>query len=121
MIGVRKPKDPAEVARELGAELQRMAAAADLAGLSRLAYLIDEAAEQAAARAGTRGTVAPEDAGGAPTMTTARDTAGKAAFIARMLASLEEIAASDRNLPMLAYLIAVAREEAEARMKSPKG
>lgn len=51
MGGVRKPRDPAEFAREMAVELKRMAAASDLACLSRLAYLIDEAAEEASARA----------------------------------------------------------------------
>jgi hypothetical protein len=40
-----------------------------------------------------------------------------AAHAARMLAGLHEIAAQRRELAMLAYLIAVAREEAEARAR----
>ena len=41
-----------------------------------------------------------------------------AAFIARSLAGLEEIAGA-ANLAMLAYLLEIARQEAEARAKGP--
>lgn len=42
-----------------------------------------------------------------------------AAYIARMLAGLHEIAEPQRGLAMLAYLIDIARQEAEARAKGP--
>ena len=40
-----------------------------------------------------------------------------AAYVARMLAGLHEVAAQKRELAMLGYLIDVARQEAEARAK----
>jgi len=52
-------------------------------------------------------------------MPTGDDTAERAAYIARMLAGLEEIAEATDGLAMLRYLVAVAREEAEARAAAP--
>ena len=43
-----------------------------------------------------------------------------ARYIARMLGSLEELA-SDAKLQMLAYLVGIAKEEAEARAAEPRG
>jgi hypothetical protein len=40
-----------------------------------------------------------------------------AAYIARMLAGLREIAGPHRELAMLAYILSLARQEAEARAK----
>lgn len=40
-----------------------------------------------------------------------------AAYVARMLAGLHEIASDHRELATLAYLIDIARQEAEARAK----
>lgn len=42
-----------------------------------------------------------------------------AAYAARVLAGLHEITAEQRGLAMLAYLIDIARQEAEARAKGP--
>lgn len=44
-----------------------------------------------------------------------------AAYIARMLSGLHEIAETHSGLAMLAYLIDIARQEAEARANGPKG
>lgn len=44
----------------------------------------------------------------------------KAAFIVKMIAGLEELAATEGDLALLAYLLEVARHEAEARAGSLK-
>jgi len=49
----------------------------------------------------------------------ASDTAERAAYIARVLAGLQEIAEATEGLAMLGYLVGVAREEAETRAPAP--